>query len=82
MVGDGILDGDIIVVEKRRRVENGALAVVLLRGREATVKHFHHEGARVRLRPSNPEMKEIVLPASEVEVRGVVVGLMRRYRRP
>ena len=81
MVGDGILDGDLIVVEKRRRVENGALAVVLLRGGEATVKRFYHEGATVKLRPSNPAMEDIVVPAAEVEVRGVVVGLVRRYRR-
>lgn len=80
MVGDGILDGDLIVVERRRRLENGAMAVVLLGGAEATVKRFYHEGERVRLRPSNPAMEDIVLPAAEVEVRGVVVGLFRRYR--
>lgn len=81
MTGDGILDGDLIVVEKRRRVENGALVVVLLRGVEATMKRFYHEGAMVRLRPSNPAMEDIVVPADEVEVRGAVVGLMRRYKR-
>jgi repressor LexA len=80
MVGDGILDGDLIVVEKRRRVGNGALAVVLLSGAEATVKRFYQDGDTVRLRPSNPAMGEIVLPAAEVEVSGVVVGLLRRYR--
>jgi len=80
MVGDGILDGDLIVVERRRRLENGAMAVVLLGGAEVTVKRFYHEGERVRLRPSNPAMEDIVLPAAEVEVRGVVVGLFRRYR--
>ncbi len=79
MVGDGILDGDLIVVEKRSRVENGAMAVVLVGGGEATVKRFYQDGERVRLRPSNPEMEEIVLPAADVEVRGVVTGLMRRY---
>ncbi|UCF04672.1 MAG: transcriptional repressor LexA [bacterium] len=81
MVGDGILDGDLIVVEKRRRVENGTLAVVLLRGAEATVKRFHQDGSRVRLRPSNPAMGEMVLPADEVEVQGKVIGLLRSYRR-
>lgn len=81
MTGDGILDGDLIVVEKRRRVENGALTVVLLRGGEATMKRFYHEGETVRLKPSNPAMEDIVVPAAEVEVRGIVVGLMRRYKR-
>ncbi len=81
MVGDGILDGDLIIVEKRRRVENGTLAVVLLRDAEATVKRFYQEGAVVRLKPSNPAVADIVVPAAEVEVRGIVVGLVRRYRR-
>lgn len=81
MTGDGIIDGDIIVVEKRQRVENGALAVVLVDGAEATVKRFYQRGAVVTLRPSNPEMEEITLPAARVEVRGVVVGLLRRYGR-
>ncbi|HER43125.1 MAG TPA: repressor LexA, partial [Candidatus Eisenbacteria bacterium] len=44
MTGDGILDGDIIVVEKRQRAENGALAVVLVDGAEATVKRFYQHG--------------------------------------
>jgi repressor LexA len=80
MTGDGILDGDIIVVEKRQRVENGALAVVLIDGAEATVKRFYQRGGSVTLRPSNPDMEDIVLPAVRVEVSGVVVGLLRRYR--
>lgn len=80
MVGDGILDGDLIVVERRRRVENGAMTVVLLRGEEATVKRFYHEGDAVRLAASNPAVADLTLPAAEVEVRGVVVGLLRRYR--
>jgi SOS-response transcriptional repressor LexA len=45
------------------------------------MKRFYHEGATVRLKPSNPEMEDIVVPAAEVEVRGVVVGLMRKYKR-
>lgn len=81
MTGDGIIDGDVIVVEKRQRVENGALAVVLVDGTEATVKRFYQRGSVVTLRPSNPEMEEITLPAARVEVRGVVVGLLRRYGR-
>ena len=67
MTGDGILDGDIIVVEKRERAENGALAVVLVDGAEATVKRFYHSGGSVTLRPSNPEMEDIVLSADRVE---------------
>jgi len=80
MVGEGILDGDLIVVEKVERVENGSLAVVLIRGEEATVKRFYQERDMVRLRPSNPAMEDLLLPADEIEVRGRVVGLIRNYR--
>jgi len=80
MTGDGILDGDTIIVEKRQRVENGALAVAVVDGSEATVKRFYQRGDTVTLKPSNPKMDDIVLAASRVEVRGVVTGLIRSYR--
>ncbi len=80
MIGDGILDGDTIIVEKRQRVENGALAVAVVDGSEATVKRFYQRGNTVTLKPSNPKMDDIVLAASRVEVRGVVTGLIRSYR--
>jgi len=81
MVGDGILDGDLVVVEPRREVPAGATVVALVRG-EATVKRFYRErGGTVRLEPANERVAPIVAPADEVEIRGVVRGLLRRYRR-
>jgi repressor LexA len=80
MTGDGILDGDVIVVEKRETAPNGSLAVVLIDGAEATIKRFYQHGENVVLKPSNPDMEEMRLPAVRVEVRGVVVGLLRHYR--
>ncbi len=80
MVGDGILDGDLIVVERRSSVENGSLTVVLLDGEEATVKRLYRERGMIRLKPSNPALEETVVPADRVEVRGMVVGLVRQYR--
>jgi len=79
MVGDGILDGDVVVVESRNAVENGATVVALVRG-EATLKRFFRERGRVRLVPANERLAPIVAPADEVEVRGEVVALLRRYR--
>jgi repressor LexA len=79
MVGDGILDGDVVVVESRTSVENGATVVALVRG-EATLKRFFRERGRVRLVPANERLAPIVAPAEDVEVRGEVVALLRRYR--
>lgn len=78
MIDDGICDGDYIVVEQRDRAANGETVVALVNG-EATVKRFHQDGAAIRLLPANERMEPIVAPASAVEVRGVVVAVMRKY---
>lgn len=79
MIGEGILDGDLIVVDARREAENGATVVALVRG-EATVKKLYRERARVRLEPANERLAPIIARPEDVEVRGVVVAVLRRYR--
>jgi len=79
MIEDGILDGDIVVVEHRRDAEEGATVVALVRG-EATVKKLHRQKDRVRLVPANRQLRPIVAPARDVEIRGVVTAVLRRYR--
>ena len=78
MIGEGIFDGDWVVVERRDLAETGEVVVALV-GEDATVKRFYPEGEFIRLQPSNPAMEAIRAPASEVRVQGVVVGLMRRF---
>ena len=79
MIQEGIYDGDFVIVLRRKRAEPGEMVVALVEGVEATLKRFYPEGDMVRLEPSNPEMEAIRLPASAVQVQGVVVGLMRKY---
>lgn len=79
MIEDQICDGDFVVVEKRPDARDGETVVALVGGDEATLKRFYRRGRRVRLQPANRSMKPIDLPASQVEVRGVVRGLLRRY---
>lgn len=79
MTNEGILDGDYIVVQARSHAENGDTVVALVRG-EATVKRFHREKAgMVRLQPANERLSPIVARAADVEIRGIVTGVMRRY---
>lgn len=78
MVEDGIRDGDFVVVEQREAVRNGETVVALVAGEEATLKRFYREGARVRLQPANETFEPIVVPAKDVEVQGVVMGVVRR----
>jgi len=78
MIEDGIHDGDIVVVRRARRVENGETAVAIVDG-DATLKRFYQVGARVELRSANGSLAPIRLSADRVEIRGVLVGLLRRY---
>jgi repressor LexA len=79
MVGDGILDGDYIVVEERPTADNGETVVATING-EATVKRFYRERAgRIRLQPANDTMDPIVARDRDVDIRGVVVAVLRKY---
>ncbi len=78
MIQEGIYDGDFVVVLRRERAMPGEMVVALV-GIEATLKRYYPEGEMVRLQPANPEMEPIRVPAAEVQVQGVVVGLMRKY---
>ncbi len=79
MIDEQIRDGDYVVVERRPEVRDGQTVVALIEGRDATLKKFYRRGASVRLVPANAAMRPIELPAEDVELRGVVRGLLRRY---
>ncbi len=79
MIDEQIRDGDYVVVEGRSEARDGETVVALIRGQEATLKRLYRRGSRVQLVPANPDMKPIELPARDVEIRGVVRGLLRRY---
>ena len=78
MVDDGILDGDLVIIARRERADNGEMVVANVNG-EVTLKRIYKEGERVRLQPANSMMSPIYAAAREVAVQGVVVGLMRRF---
>ena len=81
MVDEGILDGDFIVVEPRPSADNGETVVALIDG-EATVKKFHRQAdGLIRLQPANPSMEPILAPEEAVEVRGIVVAVLRKYEK-
>ncbi len=78
MIDDGIHDGDLLVVQKRDTADVGQTVVALVEG-EATVKRFYRQGQKVELRPANEAFEPIVIDPKAVQVRGVVVGLMRSF---
>jgi repressor LexA len=78
MIEDGILDGDLVIIARRERADNGEMVVANVNG-EVTLKRLYREGERVRLQPANSMMNPIYAAARDVAVQGVVVGLMRRF---
>lgn len=76
MVEAGILDGDILVVDKGRIAKRGDIVVALVES-EATVKRFYPQGDAIELHPANAHMKPMRYPADQVCLQGVVVALQR-----
>jgi repressor LexA len=79
MIDEQIRDGDFVIVEDRKTAENGEMVVALIGGSDATLKKFYRENGRVRLQPANPSMQPMLFDPSQVQVQGVVVGMMRKY---
>ncbi len=77
MIDDNIQDGDVIIVEKRESAENGQSVVALINGEQVTLKKFYIEADGIRLQPANPDMEAILLKNEEVQVLGVVTGVIR-----
>lgn len=110
MIEDGILDGDVILVQRQAYASNGEIVVAMI-GEEATVKRFYtHKGdprgeldagsnqnlerdlemevfneiaeraqRLIELRPANSNMQSLWFSPEEVQIRGIVVGLIRKF---
>jgi repressor LexA len=79
MIDEQIRDGDYVIVEDRKTAENGETVVALLLGSDVTLKKFYRENGKIRLQPANATIDPIIVPAEQVQVQGVVIGVMRKY---
>jgi repressor LexA len=79
MIDAGILDGDLVIVQRAQDARNGEIVVALAGddegADEATVKTFYREQGRVRLQPENASLEPIYAP--HVQILGRVVGVFR-----
>ena len=79
MIEAGILDGDLVIVQRTQDARNGEIVVALAgddeSADEATVKTFYRDHDRVRLQPENAAMAPIY--ARHVQILGRVVGVFR-----
>ena len=80
MIDEQIRDGDFVVVEDRKSANNGEMVIALLGGTDVTLKKFFRDpGGKIRLQPANAAMQPIFVDPDQVQIQGVVCGVMRKY---
>ncbi|SFR50281.1 LexA family transcriptional regulator [Thiomicrospira sp. ALE5] len=77
MIDEDICDGDIVIIERCNSAENGESVVVRINQEEITMKKLFIEADGVRLQPANTEMKAIFLKNQDIEILGIVRGILR-----
>lgn len=77
MIEAGILNNDLVLVEKKSNAKNGDIVVALIEGDEATVKRYFLEKDHIRLQPENQFMEPIY--SKNVKILGKVIGLYRKF---
>ena len=81
MIDAMVYDGDIVIMKPVQEAHNGEMVAIWLRDREeTTLKYFYRENGTVRLQPANPSMQPIYQEASNVEIQGKVVMVIRQVK--
>ena len=75
MINAGILEGDLIAVNKQDTANNGDIVVAMVGDEDVTVKRFFREKDYVRLQAENEKYAPII--GRDISVVGKVVGLIR-----
>jgi len=79
MINAGILEGDLVIVERERAPKNGNIVVAEVDG-DWTIKYFRKQGKTVFLEAANPKYP-IIKPKTELRLGGVVTAVIRKYHR-
>lgn len=79
MVEAGIQDGDVVLIQKTDRADNGDIVVALIDGQEATLKRLRRRGGHVDLIPENRHYEIRTYEADRVHIQGKLSGLFRQY---
>jgi repressor LexA len=76
---DGIFDGDYVVIERQLWANNGEIVVALIHHEEVTLKKIEQQPGKTILYPANSSMSARIYRPDEVQIQGVLRGLMRAY---
>ena len=77
MINAGILDNDIVIIERKNTAKNGEIVVAMNEDNEVTLKTFYREENYFRLQPENDFMTPIIL--KNVTILGKAIGLYRKF---
>jgi len=81
MIEDHICDGDMVLIERTHDFRDGDIVVAVVQGTDASLKRVYREPRNmIRLQPSNAAMKPMYYPASDVEIRGKLLAVLRKFR--
>jgi SOS regulatory protein LexA len=77
MICEGIMEGDLVVVEKGREPKNGNVVIAEVDG-EWTMKYFRKQGTQITLEAANPKYP-VIRPRQELKIGGIVTAVVRKY---
>lgn len=80
MIEEGIYEGDLIILNKNRKPENGDLVIAMVDG-EMTLKKYYRIGEKIKLQPANPNFKPIYVDEKNVQIQGIVIALIRKFKK-
>jgi repressor LexA len=72
-------EGDLLLVEGRSEAEDGETVLALINRHETVILQYHREGTNIRLTGKNPHHHPVILRHENVQIQGVLVGLIRAY---
>ena len=79
MIEEGILDGDLVVIEQASTARNGDIVVALVDEAEATLKRIEQKPGEVILHPANSSMQPMHYAPDQVRIQGKLIGQLRTY---
>ena len=77
MINAGVLDNDIVIIERKNTAKNGEIVVAMNEDNEVTLKTFYKEKDHIRLQPENDTMAPIIL--DNCTILGKAIGLYRKF---
>lgn len=77
MLNEHILEGDIVLIKQSSFARDGDMVVTLLENKRAVLKKYYRLGSDIELRPANENFDSIIVPADQIEVKGIMQSILR-----